>query len=548
MADGFLSNLGNWAAVPGYWMWALGIATAFYVNVRWFGAHLSPEIRDTLALWLMGAAESSWTRQFCALFDRVFGRRHFTVSCFIRSSIASILTVFALYLLFGPIFGFLEVRTETGMVIWQALLIGAAVNILPDYLSLLETRWLLKQMDRVRSVAGQVVVLALDLAFSAAIIWTSITLFLLATGQELLSSVEMLALFSAYSIFFYSSFFTSIWSWVYCLSTWFLRLFTRTPLGRVLNVERDPVSQVAFVGSGVVLAGAFALTPVVAPDPGADGGQHTVNRFDEWLCRRFPDDACPHVVRLSPADEEGRLAFIHSICEGQAREFCVSEAARRVGVSNGGVAKLLLRACMSGEADGCDLLVLTRRIWADEEEELEEELEEALTFLNAISSANRDVCESGVARRCFHAAFEYEVGFPGEQDLSKAADFYRQACEGGEALGCSSLGEFYVRGEGVGQDDDRAAALFGQACEGGIARACADLAAMHVLGRGPEQDPVEVAALSHSACEAREALACFVLGHLFENGEGVGQDDDRAAALFGQACELGLDEACDARP
>ena len=129
MSGGESGMLEGWALWPGYWAWAVGLAAAFYAATRGVGGHLSRDWRDTVALWLMGAVEDTWPRHFGALFDRIFGARHLSWHCFIRSSIASLLAVGVLYLLFGPVLGLLTVRTTDGLALWQVLAIGAAAGL-----------------------------------------------------------------------------------------------------------------------------------------------------------------------------------------------------------------------------------------------------------------------------------------------------------------------------------------------------------------------------------------------------------------------------------
>lgn len=568
MGDSTIGDVTGWVLAQAYWLWALGIAAVFYKTTRWFCAHLSADSRATLALWLMGATEDRWARQFCLLFDRTFGSRHFSRRCLWRSSVASILAVVALYLLFGPIFGFLEGRTVAGLALWQALLIGAAVNVVPDYLSLLETRWMLQRMHRVRSVLGQAAVLAADLVFTGAIIWGGIALFRWASGQALLSWVEMLAFFSAFSIFFYSSFVTSVWSWLYCLSTWFLRLFTRTPLGRVLDVETDPAKQVALVGAGVILIIGLAAAPMMRPGAAGADSDVVIGRFDDWLCRTFPDEACPHVVRLTP-DEERRLAYIERICEGEVLDFCMDQAVRLFGGNDAAAATLLRHACDGGRAQACSQLAWMyyygRGLAQD---------------YGAAGALYRQGCDGGSVMGCTNLGAMYEDGWGVPQDNSAAVARYRQACDGGDATGCSNLGNMYhfghgvaqdygvavelyrqacdghapacnnlgwmyEHGRGVPQDDGAAVALYRQSCDNGHAWGCTNLGRMYEVGRGVAQDDGAAVALYQRACDAGDAVGCNNLGRMYEDGRGVAQDDGAAVALYRQACDGGIPSACD---
>ena len=51
------------------------------------------------------------------------------------------------------------------------------------------------------------------------------------------SFAEILGVFSVFSVLFYSTFLTSVWTWGYIFSTWVLRLFTRARLAELLAVD-----------------------------------------------------------------------------------------------------------------------------------------------------------------------------------------------------------------------------------------------------------------------------------------------------------------------
>ena len=116
-----------------YWGFAFGLAGTFYLAVRWFGNHhLSQESKDTLTLWLWGEYESTWSHHFCNLFDAVFGARHLSLKCFLRSSLASVVAVLLLYVLFAEILGVMGGRALGKLSLWDAIKFGVAINIIAD--------------------------------------------------------------------------------------------------------------------------------------------------------------------------------------------------------------------------------------------------------------------------------------------------------------------------------------------------------------------------------------------------------------------------------
>ncbi len=279
-----------------HWVSAFAWASGLYIMTAWYGRmHLPEKAKESLKLWLRGNYKSTWTEHFCNAFDACFDKKHWSFRCFRRSAVVSLLSVFLLYLMFGKIFGFLgdENRMAGNLSFMQILLLGAVLNIIPDYLSLLETRWLLKRFSEVHSFWTQFSVLILDAIFTATIIWLAINIFQIATGNESLSIIKMLAVFSIYSVFFYSTFITSLWAWVYCISTWVMRLFSGTSLKNILAIEEKPVEQVALICSILLFLIIMIFQTIVTTVKRGD-----INMFDDFFCS-ISVDTCADVARIS---------------------------------------------------------------------------------------------------------------------------------------------------------------------------------------------------------------------------------------------------------
>ncbi len=84
------------------WGWAAGLAASMLALTLLAGGLLNQERKDEISLWLMGAqSEDNWSRSFVSLFDAVFGGRHLSLRCFLRSAAASLIAVAAIWLLMG---------------------------------------------------------------------------------------------------------------------------------------------------------------------------------------------------------------------------------------------------------------------------------------------------------------------------------------------------------------------------------------------------------------------------------------------------------------
>jgi hypothetical protein len=135
---------------------------------------LSDDTKREIAHWLLGIQTAkmltSWPDTLASVFDRVFGTKHLSWRCFWRSSVASVASVgvisFVLFLARPEIFRPIYIRFRDRPLIWVTCVIVA--NIIPDYVSLLESRlvlsWIKARFRSLHSVRLAAWVTALLLA------------------------------------------------------------------------------------------------------------------------------------------------------------------------------------------------------------------------------------------------------------------------------------------------------------------------------------------------------------------------------------------------
>ncbi len=261
---------------------------------------ISLQFKRDLSLWLAGLDPAAvdhtmqrWPAHFAALFDRVFGNKHLSWRCAFRSSIAS----FVAFLLCTPIFlqaapgEWAYLLTEVGG--WDTLIrlgiVGAIANLLPDYVSLLETRWVIQRMQRTPSIAAQAGWLLLDFVATAAIFFLFVGIVTAAipndswrlisvniwldfelggSGLDFIADLVRLSLLSPVSapetrllaIPVWTTYFTTVWVWLYFLAQFLVRL--AIPLRRALGslqyalpIEQRPLRAVGLVMALVACAG-----------------------------------------------------------------------------------------------------------------------------------------------------------------------------------------------------------------------------------------------------------------------------------------------------
>jgi len=508
-----------------YIVWAAAIAGGVYFAVSFPGRILPDEEREHVALWLTEREEERWARQFGLFFDALLGAKHFSLKRLVRSTIGSMIAVGALWLLFGPVLGLLGQRTDGILSVTELLVFALLINIAADYFSLMETRWLLRKFEDVRAWPAQVLLLLVDLVLSGAIIVVAITLFRLVRGEPLLHPIEMAAAYTPFAIFFYSTFLTSIWAWAFCLSAWFVRLFTRLGLGRWMDVYNRPFTQMGIVAAGLVflgLLGGKPLSELVLPDD-----------FDGYICQEYGGVLCTHASRLTE-DEAESLRRLGLACQTGDPAQCrraIDELSDRLSAE----AQPFLKAACEDADDFAACTSLGRMH--------QKALGVPQDYARALARYER-ACEGGNMSGCNSLGHMHHNALGVPQDYARALALYERACEGGNMIGCNNLGAMHGTARGVPQDTARALALFERACEGGGMRGCNALGTMHYGALGVPQDYARALALYERACEGGEMAGCTNLGYMHHNALGVPQDYARALALYERACEGGSDIAC----
>jgi hypothetical protein len=297
---------------------------------------LARDRRRELGGWLIDelpadARVDALPKAFIEWFDRLFESRtvralgvSFYLPSFWRSAVASFFALVAAFIVwFATKGGFSQPPSEgTNISLLLVLYGGATVvtNIIPDYLSLVESRFVLGKMSETRSLIGKLVWLVVDAFLTTAIVffflWGSGLLLLPLVPQDSLYAVGCLTRenfdfarmvdiaiagltfstppgtinYDVSAIYIYSSFFTSFWVWLYLGSSLLVRLAQLIPglrefLRRACRVHDYPLRVLAVV-SGLVAVGLFVLPSLRRGTNGMDG-----NIGDIDLCQERYWDA-----------------------------------------------------------------------------------------------------------------------------------------------------------------------------------------------------------------------------------------------------------------
>jgi len=263
---------------------AVGIGL-LYVIVKFFKEveeRLHDDTKLEIAVWLLGvktaAKVQTWPDTFAKVFDRVFGTNHLSWRCFWRSCLASYAALIFFAVAAGTTHHRFMIEEPNTFVSWPEKIVwfGLFFNVIPDYVSLLKTRYLLKRivvtsaLVRIRPALS---VLAVDLLATSVIASLPTALLGRLAGWQFLGSDSWIegSFWDQYSyaiqrarvvgyvwVTLFPAFFTSIWLWLYAGSGFILkgaRYFDRY-LGwfnRRFDIEKKPLSSIGLVAGGADL-------------------------------------------------------------------------------------------------------------------------------------------------------------------------------------------------------------------------------------------------------------------------------------------------------
>jgi hypothetical protein len=273
----------------------------------------SQRAKDALSKWLVSfdlrraGALPDGTQE---LFERIFGKRHFSLKCLIRSvafSLGAMIFIGILAFLIDPKGVMTGLPVQLGPVRYGAWLQGTLwlpLSILIDYLSLFKTRVILRVLTRIhlRSTIVAFAVAGIDYVVYLVIFSLSMSIMLsawllinfdpptritcvwdfLATlifmvrelvdivVHDILSSfyIHMSRLFPV-NVFFWAGFAPSIWMWLYVLALFVTRALLRSErvvnrLRWSLDVEKNPFRSIGAVAAALAFIASVAILLVSA--------------------------------------------------------------------------------------------------------------------------------------------------------------------------------------------------------------------------------------------------------------------------------------------
>ena len=225
---------------------------------------------------------------FIERFDGIFGDRHLTWRCFWRSCVASMMAVFVMtvvWAVLNPI-SWQQFLLHKGVDAFRMIFILAFfLNLVPDYISLLETRWIFRKVAHA-GMKELIVLLVLDVIITGGIFVCGIVIIVILISyinRDPMGVVELvdmlpeilseLILFRtvddspAFGIFFYSTYFTSVCLYLFIVSSIVTKLLyslgrTGNQVLALLKIEEKPFNSMGLLLIGLLTL-AFAIYAII---------------------------------------------------------------------------------------------------------------------------------------------------------------------------------------------------------------------------------------------------------------------------------------------
>lgn len=270
---GTLFDLG---VIFGSWLLVTGSIWKLFERAEKVAAPIAKEsAKEWINNFQLTPAIQNWAMVFSHMIDALFGCKPLSWKFFFRSCFASYLATFVVICIWAALhpdelLAFLEGDSvfKTFSLVLSGTLI---INIIPDYISLIESRWLIRWVSRTKG-DRIFLFLLIDTFATLAVIVIMFGVLNLSFGGDVSRLWEVLTQMAQLSskapgpgeadglptgIWFYSTFFTSVWVWLFLSSKVVLRYFKK--LDRIiaaargyLDIDSQPFLSLATISIAIV--------------------------------------------------------------------------------------------------------------------------------------------------------------------------------------------------------------------------------------------------------------------------------------------------------
>lgn len=493
---------------------------------------LSDDKRDSLALWLMGAdTNQNWAQYFIFHFDQFFGPKRLALRYISRSFAISIFTV-SLITLCLFISGGLENRIGLSSFNFS-LLAALAINMIADYVSLAETRWILSKFRNNPRFLTQIGLLLFDLFLSTAIILLAISAYLYSPfySGETTSVAEIIGGYSYLSVFFLSTFTTSIWSWSFFLTSGVMKLLRFVKIDRLRLVTERPVRVMASIVGAIVFLATMGVQAPLLKNP------DQLTAFDRAFCKYIDDAACDNVARIA----ERKLS---KDCGNGNVAAC-----RRLGLLfyRGHRRPQNLERSLSSLEAGCALRDAASCFLAGQ---VNSQFFPTAERDQVIARSYREACRLGSGAGCYRSAVS--LNDPDKhRRLAKQKELVHRGvslltpqCLGGSAIACGELAVIYYHDNGFSPYNRTRSYYFSKLGCGVDLGACNVLAALLFAGQVVPEDRVDALRIRYENCHRGHELDCLNYARSIAHSSDLGSPRVEIERLLSISCSAAEAEAC----
>ncbi|MEP6342234.1 MAG: hypothetical protein ABJ275_02885, partial [Maricaulaceae bacterium] len=276
----------------------LGFITFLAFSVV-FGFNPTDSFKLRIASFLTGErSNADWADVFLSKFDEIYSPKMWSWKRLKSSAFSSLISVFVLFILFdGNFLNILGKRAVDDLTIYSVVIFGVILNLVPDFFSIAQTRWVIRTISKTKRFSWQVLLLLIDLLFTMLVILVPLIIFQRIAYRvpvSINSALEPIASYRSTSIFFYSTFLTSLSAWIFWISSLTIRLISGTFLKNTLDIKGRPFLTMGVIGSVIVTSFSLVSGALIKDSP--------IGNFDQFACN-MDWRSCEHGKRIATNDE-----------------------------------------------------------------------------------------------------------------------------------------------------------------------------------------------------------------------------------------------------
>lgn len=281
MTHGTIDTITNFInSPPGQITAALVLSGAVWKYFERVETALKEKTRRDIAEWLrqgektaesLTAKAQNWPTTFAKIFDQVFGEKHLTWRCFGRSCLVSLFGVALMFVLWGFVHPdqFVDYFRSNPHPIVEFILPFVIVSVVPDYISLLKSRLLIRIMGNATAlVVAFLILLDFAVALSIAIGGYLLYDYAFISAQHRIDDLRILHVvptlksrhgMAPLSAILYPAFFTTVWVTLYGLSGLLLKFTKRIGgwlswFNKCFDIENKPLQSIGLIAGPLVAA------------------------------------------------------------------------------------------------------------------------------------------------------------------------------------------------------------------------------------------------------------------------------------------------------